>query len=77
VAQGTLTLLENLQFPPHWVLTTESPVGYDPTSISPCLSGKANAEDGCKGRFREGRFKSKALLDVTALLSTMAYVDLR
>jgi REP element-mobilizing transposase RayT len=40
------------------------------------IARQANKEDGCTGRFWEGRYKSHALLDEEALIACLAYIDL-
>ena len=40
------------------------------------IARKANREDGCKGRFWEGRFDAKLLANPAAVLAGLVYVDL-
>jgi REP element-mobilizing transposase RayT len=45
-------------------------------SLDEWISRKANREDGCTGKFWEGRFKCTALKTQRAILACMQYVDL-
>ena len=40
------------------------------------IARRANREDGCRGRFWEGRYKCRALADEAAVLTALVYVDL-
>ena len=44
--------------------------------LNQSIANRANREDNCTGKFFESRFKSQALLDKSAVLTCMAYVDL-
>ena len=62
-----------------WVEETRkrlNSLGWFMKCLKEPLARMANREDNCKGTFFESRFKSIAILDEEALLTTLTYVDL-
>lgn len=62
-----------------WVAKTRERLhnlGWFMKCLKEPLARMANREDGVKGAFFEGRFKSVAVLDEEALLATCVYIDL-
>ena len=53
-----------------------SDIGWFMKSLKEPLSRLANEEDDCKGTFWEGRYKCTRLVDESALLAALSYVDL-
>jgi REP element-mobilizing transposase RayT len=51
-------------------------LGWFMKALKEPLARMANKEDRCKGTFWESRYKSIAILDEEALLTTCAYIDL-
>ncbi|NHN38314.1 transposase [Pseudomaricurvus alcaniphilus] len=78
IAEKTLSKAENClleEIVANWRVRLHS-ISQFMQVLNESIAREANREDGCSGRFWEGRYKSQALLDDAALAACMAYVDL-
>ena len=53
-----------------------SDISWFMRALSEPIARRANKEDGCTGRFWEGRFKPLRILDMNVLLACLVYMDL-
>jgi len=59
-----------------WLRTKLGSLSHFMQALNQPIAQAANLEDGCTGKFWEGRYKCQRLEDDSAVLSAMAYVDL-
>ena len=67
------------QYDAEWIKERRQRLGdlsWYMRSLNEHIARKSNAEDGCTGRFWEGRFRSKSLPDERAVHACMVYNDL-
>ncbi|MFH1139601.1 MAG: hypothetical protein V1816_26280 [Pseudomonadota bacterium] len=64
---------------PEWVTEARERLGslsWFMRCFNEYIARRANKEDGYRGRFWDGRFKCQSILDDSALLTCMAFIDL-
>ena len=71
--------IKNITSKPHLVREYRrrlSSISWFHRCLNEHIAKMANAEDGCTGRFWEGRFRSKRIESIGALITCLVYIDL-